>query len=234
MLIIIGFTIPEMNTFLAGIRKGYPILAIIILLLGNVYSVEAQNPQKADTVMQSTLEIGLAGALIYPGISMGVVHPLSIKQIDKTKKSKSGYRVFRTSSLDVNFATYHHPGFHDNFMLTGGWLMQHIAPNGIILEWEPALGVSRTFLNSTTYTVDPQGGVQQKHGAGFTYAMASIAGGVAYRIPESHWDVGLRLSMIAMYPYNSTFYLRPLATLTARWTPKLWWPKQINLKTKKK
>jgi hypothetical protein len=76
-------------------------------------------------------------------------------------------------------------------------------------EFNTGLGYSRTFLGGTTYRVDESGNVSIVPAAGYSYAIASVGYGVGYNSKNMPVSLYSRLSMLFMFPYNSTIYPRP-------------------------
>jgi hypothetical protein len=163
-------------------------------------------------------------SIIYPGASAGVevlLHQVQINSLAKSIRNKS-YTKSRYLAGNVNW--YHHPDFHDNLYLTTQWVMSRTNSKGFISEFSFGPGFSRTFLGGTTYRVDNSGGISIVKNAGYNYALLTIGGGfgldysIRKQLPIS---AIVKLNLVAMFPYNSTLYLRPVLELGIRYMP--WW-----------
>ena len=151
-------------------------------------------------------------SLIYPGARLGVEY--GIKQISPAMYGSSAEKrnFFKDRFISANISWYHHPNFHDNFYLTAGWTTRKTKSTGFFTEFSPEIGLSRTFLGGTTYQIDNHGVVSIKKLAGYFYALLSVGGGVGYdfsKIKHKPFMLFCKFNLLAMYPYNSTIYLRP-------------------------
>lgn len=177
-------------------------------------------PQKDNDTVACHLKLSYNSSLIYPGARAGVEYP--IHQTVVLQKDTEIVRYTRLQLLSMNLGWYHHPAFHDNIYFTLGYTWRKLHASGYFTEVSPELGYSRTFLGATTYEVDDLGNVSIHHGAGYSYALASFGGGWGYDFSVKHhlpFALFGKLNMLCMFPYNSTFYLRPAAELGFIYTP---------------
>ncbi len=186
---------------------------LILLLLGSPMGVFSQNQDTVKIIRRSSgLSLSYNSSLIYPGVRTGVELPVETIHFSKIKRSGKKKYFVKDRFITVNLGWYHHPGFHDNVYLTGGWTMRRTNPNGFFTEFSPEAGVSRTFLGGTTYVVDDNGNVNIEKLAGYFYGLVSVGGGIGYdfettkKIPVKVFS---KFNLLMMFPYNSSLYLRP-------------------------
>jgi hypothetical protein len=170
----------------------------------------------------ANLKLSYNTTIIYPGFSAGVELPV---QIDKNlliiKKAK-GRVVSRSRFISGNLNWYHHPYFHNNLYLTAEWVMRRTSDRGIIWEFSCGPGYSRTFLGGTTYRVSENGDVSIVKLAGYNYALLTVGEGFGIDFSAKKqlpFSTILKLNIISMFPYNSTFYMRPVMEIGVRYSP---------------
>jgi hypothetical protein len=173
-------------------------------------------PQKSDShtiaYKSSHLYLSYNSSLIYPGFRLGMELPVKTVYVTKTTKSDKEKKFTKDRFITTNVSWYHHPSFHDNLYLTSGWTMRRTKPKGFFTEFSPEIGLSRTFLGGTTYEVNDSGNIKIKKLAGYYYALISVGGGIGYDFEKTkHKPVMVfsKLNVLTMFPYNSTYYLRP-------------------------
>jgi len=170
----------------------------------------------------SNLKLSYNSSLIYPGVRTGIELPIKTMYITKVKKSGSTKVLAKDQFITANISWYHHPNFHDNIYLTSGWTTRRTKSKGFFTEFSPEIGLSRTFLGGTTYKVDNNGKVTIERLAGYYYAFVSIGGGLGYDFSKTKskpFMVFSKFNLFAMFPYNSTIYLRPAAEFGLIYTP---------------
>ncbi len=188
-----------------------PIL-LCFALVSNAQTIDNKENKAAN------LTLSYSGSITYPGARCGIEVPM--KTVELTKKQK----VFiKDRLLTAQIGYYHHPSFHDNLYLTAGWTMRRTRPNGFFVQFSPEIGYSRTFLGGTTYTVNDNDNVSIKKMAGYNYLLMSLGGGLGYNFEKTKnlpIAVSLKANILAMAPYNSSFYLRPTVELGIIYKPK--------------
>ncbi len=183
---------------------------------------------------KSEIKLSLLGSIKYPGLRLGVELPLRLKEVIKTKKPKTIYKV---RSLTFNAGYYHQKDFHDNFYFTAEWQMRRICEKGWFSEFAPGIGYSRTFLGGTTYTVGDNGVISIHKFAGFNYAVITLAAGFGYDFSlrkSAPLKIFGKLSMLSMFPYNNRVYLRPTIETGIVYAPKAFLKTKPSIKTKLK
>jgi hypothetical protein len=154
-------------------------------------------------------EGGMIGTLIYPGAFIGT--GLQISNRNKQKRDGSDLLITGYAAADINW--YHHPQFNDNIYLTLEWRNRRTRSGGLFWEYSAGPGLSRTFTGGTVYNVSDQGAVKVEKIAGYTYALLTAGEKLGYDM-SSHGKVpisfSLKMSIIMMFPYNSTIYFRPV------------------------
>jgi hypothetical protein len=187
-------------------------LILIIALTWCVLNQAQDFSTMRTSYTQPDLRFFYVSSLIYPGISAGIEFPFTHPD------SKSWTRQKRTEHVSERFISgnlswYHHAGFHDNIFLTAEWVMRRTKSTGFISEFSAGPGFSHTFLSGTTYKVSESGTISIERLAGYNYALIKLGGGFGYdfsakgNMPLSSIAT---LSIISMFPYNSTVYFRPV------------------------
>jgi hypothetical protein len=162
------------------------------------------------------LKISSNSSLIFPGLSTGVGIPAGNGRFNSIGKRKSVSVYARYRIISVNLSWYHHPDFHDNIYLTSEWIMRRERETGFFSEFSSGAGISRTILGGTTYSVDNLGSVLKIAGAGYFYGLITIGAATGYDFSVRNKNCLLvfsRVNLIAMFPYNSSIYLRPVLEL---------------------
>ena len=103
------------------------------------------------------LKASYNSSLIYPGARLGIEFPLKQHKSIIIKRLAHKKEIVKDRFISVNMGWYHHPHYHDNLYLTGGWTMRRTRPNGLFTEFSPEIGLRRTFMGGTTYRVDNNG-----------------------------------------------------------------------------
>lgn len=195
--------------------------------------------QKNDSVVieriSCNLKISYNSSLIYPGARLGIEFPFKTTSITKHRKHGKKKNFVSDQFITGNISWYHHPSFHDNLYFTAGWATRRTKLKGFITEFSPELGISRTFLGGTTYLVDNNANVSIEKHAGYYYAFASIGGGIGYDFSKTKMRplvIFYKFNFIAMFPYNSTIYMRPAMEIGLIYKPTSFL--SVKVKSKKK
>lgn len=179
--------------------------------------------QTSDTLSRSAnLTLSYNSSIIYPGARFGFEYP--IKSIELTKKKSNREKiVIKDRLITAQIGWYHHPTFHDNTYFTAGWTKRRIQPRGFFTQFSPEIGYSRTFFGGTTYIVDENTEVHIKKIAGNNFLVLSLGVGLGYDFEitkNKPFSIYSKFNVLSMYPYNSTFYLRPTIELGVIYKPK--------------
>jgi hypothetical protein len=194
------------------------ILALLFCTLcnGQIDSIN-KLPQR-----HANLKLSYNTTIIYPGFSAGIEFPVQINKNLLIRKKAKDRIISRSRFISGNINWYHHPNFHNNLYVTAEWVMRRTTDRGIIWEFSCGPGYSRTFLGGTTYRVSDNGDVSVVKLAGYNYALLTVGEGFGIdfslkkRLPFS---TILKLNIISMFPYNSTFYIRPVLEIGVRYSP---------------
>lgn len=185
----------------------------------------------------SNLVLSYNSSIIYPGARVGLEFP--VYTINETSILKSAIRkeTVKDRFITAQLSWYHHPAFHDNIYFTVGWTMRRTKSTGFFTEFSPEIGFSRTFLGGTTYQVDDNGEVTIQKLAGYFYALTSVGGGIGYdfsKTKQKPFLIFAKLNILAMFPYNSTIYMRPTLEIGFIYKPEHFLPHKIKSKNKAK
>ncbi len=105
------------------------------------------------------------------GSQIGVQILRQQKDLYRKKHTKL---IQRERWLDLNGTFYYHQHLHNAFSLTGGYAFRRRNPSGFYRQLRPFLGISKTFLNEETYSVNAQGVVKLSRLAGDFYATTGL------------------------------------------------------------
>jgi hypothetical protein len=193
-----------------------------LLLLAAPAAFAQMRPAAGVVYKSSSLSLASNSSLLYPGLKGEVALPIKTVEVIRLRKASVPKVFTRDLFLTTSLNWYHHPTFHDNVYLTAGLLKRRTAASGFLTETSAEIGVSRTFLAGTTYQVTDEGRISIEKAAGHYYAAATVGAGVGY-------DIGKRgtlplalyskLNLLTLFPYNSTFYIRPTLELGLVYTP---------------
>jgi hypothetical protein len=188
-------------------------VAILLFLTISKFT-SAQDAQKITLdLAQTSIKAAALGSVIYPGFKVGIERPYKVIQVEKRNGRKI---IAKERALTLNVGYYHHETFHDNLFLLSEWQFRRQKSRGWFREFAPGLGVSKTFLGGTTYTVDDKNNVSIKKAAGYTYGMFSLSSGFGYDFSvkkDKPFKLYIKTSLLFMAPYNSFVYLRPTVEL---------------------
>ena len=190
----------------------YQKFILTAMLLGFAQICFSQNDSLGKFSNSLNLKSSYNSSLIYPGARLGVEFSVKSINVVKTKKSGKKKDFDKDRFVSANLGWYHHPNFHDNLYLTGGWTMRRTNSKGFFTEFSPEIGLCRTFLGGTTYKVDNSGNVSVVKLAGYYYALLSVGGGAGYdfsKIRHKPLMLFYKFNLLSMYPNNSTVYIRP-------------------------
>lgn len=208
-------------------------ISLLLLLAIQVFFLKAQAPGTGLRLPQTAIKAAYLGAVAYPGFKIGVERPYRITQFEKARSK--GAKIYSNEYFfTANLGFYHHATFHDNIFLLVEWQKRRQKASGWFWEMAPGAGFSRTFLSGETYTVSDEGIVDIKPAAGYNYALLSFSYGGGYNFSikkKNPLKAYGKISLMAMFPYNSFIYLRPTVEAGIAYSPADFWnvnPKVIN------
>jgi hypothetical protein len=189
------------------------VFAIVMMLINMDFSF-AQKSVTVRKEMDKTpnVKASYLGSITYPGFKLGVEFPMYAKEKTRIKSNGVTKIKLKERFVTANLSLYHHPTVHTNIMLNAEWLMRKTRQNGWFSEFAPSLGLSRTFLDGTTYKQNDAGGFDKVNLAGHTYFMASIMGGVGYDFnvkQEKPIKAYFKYGLLIFAPFNSFILPRP-------------------------
>jgi hypothetical protein len=210
---------------------------IVLLIFSGKISFCQEDSLKSIVKRSSNLKISFNSSLIYPGTDVGIETPIAENYITKLSKTGDKKEFIRSQFLTANLSWYHHPNFHDNVYITFGWTNRRTRAKGLVTDFSPGIGYSRTFLGGTTYKVNDQGEATIKKLAGYSYALILIGGGVGYDfsvVKSKPFMISYKLNLLTMFPYNSTIYLRPTMEIVLIYRPPHFLPVKVKINRKNK
>lgn len=208
-----------------------------VFLLLTLYCFSQADTLTSRKKVSSSVKISLDGSVIYPGASLGIDFPLYSVDMIRLKGEKDPKLFIKDRFISANAGWYHHPDFHDNLYFTSKFIMRRTHASGFFTEFSPGLGYSRTFLGGTTYKVDNNGEADIVKSAGYNYAILTAGAGLGFSFLKSKGtplSVYYDLNILAMFPYNSTIYFRPVMELGVIISPNNFFPVVIKKKIVKK
>ncbi len=186
-----------------------------VFVIQSVYSQE-DSSRLSHEMKASNVKLAYNSSIVYPGVRMGLEIPLKSIVLSRTKRKGKQEVFLKDRFITGNVSWYHHPTFHDNVYATLGYSMRRTGDRGWFTEFSPELGYSRTFLGGTTYQVDEKGSVSVRRMAGYNYALVSLGCGLGYDlsvVQSRPFSVYYKFNVLLLFPYNSTYYIRPAMEL---------------------
>ena len=181
------------------------------LLLSTLYCLTglSQKNNIGHPILPPQIAVTTNTSLKYPGGEVSIAFPFKRVTIEKQKKTLKEKQ--RSQFVTISGAVYHHPEFHTGTFYSVGYLNHVQYRNKFNLGFKTTIGYSRTFLGGTTYTIDPNGTISHKNRAGYQYFGVDFGSRIGYNLfPHSKIDhVFMQLDVLALWPYNSHFYIRP-------------------------
>lgn len=182
-----------------------------------------------------SLRISYLGTIVYPGMTAGMEYPLLEKRYLLQRDSLTSLIKSKQQSLTFGLGGYRHKTFHTNLFLTAGYLWRRTNRHGWFADVEPQLGISRTFVDGTVYTVNQHGEVNQKRMAGDWFLVARFSFSIGKAISLKHDQVSAKVyfrpSLIVLAPYNNFLYGRPSLELGVIYGFKNFWKTTAKEKT---
>jgi hypothetical protein len=214
LLTTISNSIRNLKTLLR--IKGHYYLLITIFVGSSLFAFSQTGDRLSGAMPSSNLVVSYNTSLIYPGASIGLELPVKTSLIDKSSKQEGKKMIISDYFIAPKINWYHHPSFHDNLYLTVSFTIRRTHANGLITDFSPAVGISRTFLGGTVYKVDQSGNVSVEKNGGQYYALLSGGYSIGYDLEKINHKLLMLFStfnLIAMFPYNSTVYFRPVVEI---------------------
>lgn len=186
-------------------------------IAGIVWPTTALTQAKPDSVHRIAEPFFVQTSLLAaPQVVGGQVRlGLLLYEVEKRVIKKSGREkvIFKDRILSAGPGFYYQQYLHTNVFLTVDYAFVRRHRSGFYRTFAPLLGVSRTVLNSTTYTVDDNGTVGQDKTAGDWRLMTGFTWGIGKRFdthkPRLLRDVHLLLNVPVFYPNFRSFVLKP-------------------------
>ncbi len=190
--------------------KNYKVI-MMMLFFAN-YCLAQEDAKSSNKKMSSSVYLAYNSSVIYPGLRAGLQLPVKRVYVEKFNKNGVQKNFTKDRFLTVNFGWYDHQNFHDNLYFTAGYTFRRTKSSGFFTEFSPEIGYSRTFLGGVTYQVDDNGTVSKSNDLGYSHGIMSVGGGIGYDFSVKKSKPILlyyKVNLLTMYPYNSTFYMRP-------------------------
>lgn len=181
---------------------------------------------------ETGIKAAYLGALIYPGLKIGIERPFKVFQVDKVK-SWGVKTLLKERYLTANLGYYHHPTYHDHLFVLVERQKRRQRASGWFTETAPGIGFSHTFLGEETYEVSNQGSVKKLNVAGHSYALLSFSAGLGYNLAvkgNEPLKVYGKASFLTTFPDNAFIGIRPTVEVGIVFTPKSFWAANPNLK----
>ena len=188
------------------------------LLTGCFFAhVMAQTQPITDTLSHPMAPVFLQTSLLFSlqevGAQVGLGALVSTTERHVFKKSGREKVIFKDRILSVTPGFYYQKYLHTNLFLTVDYAFIRRHSSGFYGKVAPFLGVSRTFLNAATYTVDDKGIVNQDKTAGDWRATAGFTLGIGKRFDtrkaSTLRDIYLTLNVPFYYPNFRSVALKP-------------------------
>ena len=189
------------------------------------FSKNNAQTQHTDTTIAQQTPVLMKHSLLFStnvlGWRMGVGKLLKQKETHRFKQS--GVEKIRTKSraLYANIAYFYQPDFQHNWSLTAEYAMSRRNKNGFYSEFTPFLGLTRTFLTATTYTVSDNGTVNKENLAGNWYLTGGFSTGLGRAFDGQKGQPLKTLSanfvLQTFYPSFRFIAIKPYFQLSSTW-----------------
>lgn len=206
-------------------RKKMGRYVTLYALLAGWFSVSttARPRPGSDTLTRATAPVFVQTAFLIPLQEVGAQVALSalVSQTEKRIVRQSGWEkvIVKDRILSVMPGFYYQRYLHTNLFLTVDYAFVRRHRSGFYRTFAPFVGVSRTFLNAATYTVDDAGTVTRAKRAGDWRAMAGFRWGIGKRFdtkkPRVLRDIFLTANVPFFYPNFRSVALKPTLQLGA-------------------
>jgi hypothetical protein len=198
----------------------YKIVVLVALLITVSYnfSIGQSKAYVEEVQLPANFKLAYLGSVIYPGIEAGFEYPLRLIDLQKTKRSGREKNIEKSRFVSTSIGWYHHKSFQDNVYSQVEYIRRRKNSNGFYTEFLPGIGISRSFVGGTVYETKGDGSINVKTVKGYNYAMVSMGGGIGYDLSKYSIlpiTAYTRLTVLAMFPYNSTINLRPTIEIGA-------------------
>ncbi len=189
------------------------ILITVFLLFAPflLFSQKVTDSLKVATV-NTPVSISYIGDYMFtkPGVKLSMEN--TIRQTFLKKKSSK--IVLKTIYCPVNLSWYTHKGYNSALMISSGIGSRTQKSKGLFYGSELTLGVMRTFINGTTYSVDDKGEISTVLG-GYFYGNINFSLEAGWNFSKCTKSIPLstfvKLNALVQFPYNSgsVFHIMP-------------------------
>ncbi len=187
---------------------------IFLLLSILVVSSSIAQDDKIKAIVPSDFQINVAyfSTSFKPAITFGMEKTFKIMELHKFSKKGKEKIIFKERSWAMNAAYYKHKGFHANCMLFPEYIYRRIKPSGRFMLFGQAIGISRTFVDATTYSMNTDGSFKIVKTPGSFYALliTEVGFGRDYfkSIKRRPWAWYMKTGMLSLLPYQSIALLQ--------------------------
>ena len=203
-----------------------PFTFSLFLLLGASSRLLGQSGPVADTVLHRKAPLFVQPAFLLSPLSAGAQLGLGrlLSETEKHVFKRSGREkvIFKDRILSLTPGFYYQKYLHTNLFLTVDYAFVRRHRSGFYRKFAPFAGISRTFLNATTYTVDDNGLVKQDKTPGDWRAMAGFTWGIGKRFTSPKAgalrDIYLTLNVPFFYPNFRSVAVKPSLQVGAAFT----------------
>ena len=201
---------------------------LFLLILTSALPSKAQNiveKYRKDTVFTQQSAVSMRQSFLFStnsiGGQIGIGKLLKQREIHRFKKSGVEKITTKSRFLYGNIGYYYQPDFQHNWFLTADYTLSRTSKKGFYSEFSPFLGVSRTFLTATTYTVGDNGSVTKKNLAGNWYVTSGFSTGlgVNFEKPKLGYlkTIAAKLVVQTFYPNFKFIAIKPYFQLQTAW-----------------
>ncbi|MDZ7879666.1 MAG: hypothetical protein U5L45_18455 [Saprospiraceae bacterium] len=204
------------------------ILYFCLIMLHFSIISEAQNALKMtknDTIIAIKSPILTKQSLLFSTNSLGGQIGVGklLKQRETHRFTKSGQERIKTKSraLYATLGYYYQPDFQHNWSLAAEYAMSRVNRKGLYSEFAPFLGVSRTFLTATSYSVSDNGVVTKDNLAGNWYVTGGFSTGLGKHFETPKWGsletVSAKFVLQTFYPNFKFIAIKPYFQVQTTW-----------------
>lgn len=200
---------------------------VVIVLSISWMSASALKAQSPFQQPATHFRLGVYGTLIYPGFQGGVEWPSKAITMYRHKKNKLKlYQKERYWGAQAGMYTQRF--VHQQWYLGGTRSLRKVRSNQRYTEWVFGLGLSRSWLNGASYSVDDHGHVARRRAQGHWHGMFNTTWYMGWDKPKTIKPY-VGIGQMSFLGNNGMPYIRPSVEFGVRLKTEKW--KQPEIKT---
>lgn len=194
------------------------LITVFLLLTPSLLFSKGVIDSVKTVTLNTPVSISYLGDYIFtkPGVKLSMEN--TIRQT--ILKKRSSKIVLNSIYYPINLSWYNHKGYNSALMLSSGIGYRSLHKKGLFFGSGLNLGIMRTFINGTTYTVDDSGEISTTTG-GYFYGNINISLEAGYDFSKRSKSLPLssflKLNGLTQFPYNSGSVFHIMAEIGIRY-----------------